>query len=169
MTTLRSVLICHAGDDFDQVGLAAWLGSFSQLAGIVVLDETGAQKRARIRREIRRVGPVRFVDVVAMRLYQRLALAARDRSWMDGALASLRSRYGDAPAVPQLIATDVNAKEVAAFLREAQPDIVIARCKQLLRKNSSTCRGLACSCCTREFARNIEMPTAASGPWPNVI
>jgi folate-dependent phosphoribosylglycinamide formyltransferase PurN len=134
MTTLRSVLICHAGDDFDQVGLAAWLGSFSQLAGIVVLDETGAQKRARIRREIRRVGPVRFVDVVAMRLYQRLALAARDRSWMDGALASLRSRYGDAPAVPQLIATDVNAKEVAAFLREAQPDIVIARCKQLLRK-----------------------------------
>ena len=134
MKTMRSVLICHAGDDFDQFGVAAWLASFTQLAGIVILDESATQKRARVRRELRRVGPMRFVDVVAMRVYQRFASAARDRAWMDDALVRLRARFGAAPEVPQLIAADVNDQAVVSFIRGAKPDIVIARCKQLLRK-----------------------------------
>lgn len=134
MTALRSVLICHAGDDFDRAGLAAWLASFSELAGIVVLEETVAQKRARVRREIRRVGPLRFIDVAAMRIYQRFALAARDRAWLERALASLRARYGSVPDVPWIVAADVNDAAVASFIRDAKPDIVLARCKQLLRK-----------------------------------
>ncbi|MEW5300394.1 MAG: hypothetical protein WDW36_003327 [Sanguina aurantia] len=69
-----------------------------------------------------------------MRAYQRYALAPRDRAWMTGALTKLRARYGDAPDVPRIIASDVNDKAVVAFVREANPDIVIARCKQLLRK-----------------------------------
>jgi folate-dependent phosphoribosylglycinamide formyltransferase PurN len=131
---MRSVLICHAGDAFDQEGLAAWLASFSQLAGMVVLEETAAQKRARIRREIRRVGWLRFTDVVAMRVYQKLVLAADDRHWLNHALATLRARYGLAPAVPQIVAASVNDDAVAAFLRELQPDLLLARCKQLLKK-----------------------------------
>lgn len=134
MNTFRSVLICHAGDEFDHAGLSAWLASFSELAGIVVLDETTAQKRARVRREIRRVGLWRFVDVAAMRVYQRVALAPRDRAWLDSALSNMLARYGVLPAVPQLVASDVNDKAVVSFMRQAGPDIVIARCKQLLRK-----------------------------------
>lgn len=131
---MRSVLICHAGDDFDREGLAAWLASFSELVGVVVLQETAAQKRARFRRELRRVGIVRFADVVAMRLYQRIALAAGERAWMAGALAQLHARYGAAPAVPQIVAASVNDPEVVAFLREVRPDVMLARCKQLLKK-----------------------------------
>jgi methionyl-tRNA formyltransferase len=134
MNTLRSVLICHAGDDFDREGLAAWLASFSQLAGIVVLDEMPAQMRARVRREMARVGVLRFVDVVAMRLYHRLALAARDRAWMEKALAGMRARYGAPPPAPQIVAANVNDEAVVAFLRGVAPDIVLARCKQLLKK-----------------------------------
>ncbi len=134
MMALRSVLICHAGNDFDRVGLAAWLASFSQLAGIVVLDETGGQKRARVRRELRRVGWLRFIDVVAMRLYQRLFLAARDRTWLGHAMESMHARYGLPPDVPQIVAADVNDPAVASFLRKVQPDLVLARCKQLLKK-----------------------------------
>jgi methionyl-tRNA formyltransferase len=134
MTPVRSVLICHAGDDFDRQGLAAWLASFSQLVGIVVLDETTAQKRARVRREVRRVGLLRLCDVLAMRLYQRVFLAARDRTWMTDALAAMHSRYGAPPQVPQIVAASVNDAEVAAFLRRVKPDLMLARCKQLLKK-----------------------------------
>jgi methionyl-tRNA formyltransferase len=134
MKTTRSVLICHAGDDFDREGLAAWLASFSQLVGVVVLEETPAQMRARIRREIARVGLLRFADVVAMRLYHRLALASRDRAWTKHALADMRTRYGAPPTVPQVVAANVNDDAVVAFLREVKPDFVLARCKQLLKK-----------------------------------
>lgn len=131
---MRSVLICHADDTFDRTGLAAWLASFTQLVGIVVLEETSAQMRARVRREVRRVGVFRFVDVVAMRLYQRLFLAAGDRQRMADALQRMRGRYGVPPAVPQIVAASVNTPEVAAFLDKLKPDLMLARCKQLLSK-----------------------------------
>ncbi|WP_199099437.1 formyltransferase family protein [Dyella sp. ASV21] len=131
---MRTVLICHASDRFDREGLAAWLDSFSELAGIVVLEETPQQMRARVRREIHRVGWLRFLDVIAMRLYQRLALARRDGTWTEQALATLRQRYGAAPSVPQVMAADVNDPAVLAFLKKAAPDVVLARCKQLLKK-----------------------------------
>ncbi|RDI97046.1 formyl transferase [Dyella solisilvae] len=141
---MRTVLICHEGDDFDRAGLAAWLASFSELAGVVVLAETPAQMRARVRREIRRVGWLRFLDVVAMRLYQRVALARRDRAWTAAALTRMRERYGEPPAVPQLVAADVNDEAVAAFLRHTAPDIVLARCKQLLKKRQIAIPRIGC-------------------------
>jgi folate-dependent phosphoribosylglycinamide formyltransferase PurN len=134
MTNMRTVLICHAGDAFDREGLAAWLASFSTLAGVVWLEETAAQQRARIRREVRRVGPLRFVDVVAMRAYQTLFLARRDAAWQARALAGLREVYGAAPAVPAITAASANDPAVVAFLRGLAPDIVMARCKQLLSR-----------------------------------
>src|SRR5690606_41884255 len=75
---MRTILICHAEDAFDRRGLAAWLASFSTLAGIVVLEETSAQKHRRYAREYRRVGALGMLDVVAMRVYQRLFQQAAD-------------------------------------------------------------------------------------------
>ena len=144
MKPMRSVLICHAGDDFDREGLAAWLGSFTELAGIVLLDETAAQKRARFRRELRRVGVLRFLDVVAMRIYQRMAIAARDHAWTRQALADMRRRYGAPPVVPQIVAASVNDAEVLEFLRGIAPDLMLARCKQLLKKKLINLPWLGC-------------------------
>ena len=144
MNPVRSVLICHAGDDFDREGLAAWLASFTELAGIVVLDETAAQKRARFRRELRRVGPLRFLDVVAMRFYQRLAIAAHDHAWMRQALADMCRRYGAPPVVPQIVAASVNDPKVLEFLRGIAPDLMLARCKQLLKKKLINLPRLGC-------------------------
>jgi len=131
---MRTVLICHTDDDFDRVGLAAWLASFSELAGVVVLEETPQQKRARVRREIRRVGWLRFLDVVAMRLYHRLALAHRDHAWTRNALSRIQERYGTPPNIATMTASDVNDEAVTRFVTQAAPDIVLARCKQLLKK-----------------------------------
>ncbi|QWT21559.1 hypothetical protein KPL74_06020 [Bacillus sp. NP157] len=131
---MRTVLMCHADDSFDRQGLAAWLASFSDLAGLVLIEETGVQKRARVRRELQRVGPLRFLDVLAMRFYYRFRLAAADHAWMDASLAALRNRFGDVSGVPELRVANGNAPEVAAFLAECKPDLMIARSKQLLAR-----------------------------------
>src|SRR5687768_4311307 len=78
---VRTLLICHEGAGLDREGLARWLASFSDLTGVVVLRERGQRVWRRLRREVRRVGPLRFADVLAFRLYYRLFLAARDRAW----------------------------------------------------------------------------------------
>lgn len=132
---MRSVLVCHAGDTFDREGLAAWLASFSSLTGIVLLEETRAQKIARIKREFRRVGLFRFVDVAAMRLWQKLAHRG-DAAWTAATVQAMRLRYGVVRDVPTIVAANVNDDAVLAFLRQARPDIVLARAKQLLKKKT---------------------------------
>lgn len=131
---MRTVLMCHAEDAFDRQGLAAWLASFSDLVGLVLIEETGVQKRARVRREFQRVGPWRFLDVLAMRFYYRLRLAAAERTWMDDSLAALRTRFGEVCGVPELRVSSANAPEVATFLAGCKPDVMIARSKQLLAR-----------------------------------
>ena len=131
---MRTALICHAEDMFDRRGLAAWLASFTTLTAIVVLTETRQQKRKRYIRELRRVGPVGFADVIAMRIYQRLRHARQERALVQATVSGLEQRYGPPPAVPELHASTANDPDVVSFLKKAKPDIVLARCKQLLSK-----------------------------------
>ena len=131
---MRTVLICHAEDAFDREGLASWLSSFSDLAGLIVIEETAARKRARVRREWQRVGPLRFFDVLAMRVYYRLRLASADRRWMDNVLGGVREKFGPAPQVPEIVVASANSAAAIGFLRKLAPDLVIARSKQLLSR-----------------------------------
>jgi hypothetical protein len=129
------VLVCHEEDRFDREGLASWLASTMRLAGLLIIrDEPGRRWRA-ARREIRRVGPLRFLDVAAFRLYARLFLRARDEAWKDGAVARLRDVYpADLEAVPQLVVSTPNSAEARGFIAAVRPDIVIARCKVILKR-----------------------------------
>ena len=131
---MRTVLICHAEDLLDREGLAGWLASFTDLAGVVELSETGGRARRRIRREIRRVGAARFLDVLAFRLYYKLFLARGDAAWRAGKLEELRALY-PLPDDVRLLHTDSpNSPEAEAFVRALRPDLMIARCKTLLRE-----------------------------------
>jgi hypothetical protein len=87
----RVALICHDGDALDSIGLAAWLASSMTLVGIVLLREGWTQRVRRARSELRRVGWLRFLDVVAFRLYHRLVLAGGEAAWMKRELARLRA------------------------------------------------------------------------------
>jgi formyl transferase-like protein len=129
---MRTLLICHEGADLDREGLARWLESFSTYTGTVVIREPGGRVRRRIAREIARVGFLRFLDVLAFRVYYALARAAGDRAWEARALQRLRSRFPVAPAAPETIVSSPNSGEAEAFIREQRPDLVIARCKTLL-------------------------------------
>ena len=131
---MRTLLICHDGAELDREGLARWLASFTDLCGTVVVCETPGRRTRRIRREVRRVGLLRFADVVAYRLYHRLIWAAADRAWQQAALKRLRTGYPGAPAAPECLVSSPNAPEAEAFLRERRPDLIVARCKTLLKE-----------------------------------
>lgn len=133
---MRTVLICHHDEELDREGLARWLASFSELAGIVVIRERPERARRRIRRELERVGILRFVDVILFRLYYRAALAARDARWKARKMSELRDRYGAIPADTPILEThSPNDASVETFLRAAAPDIMLARCKFLLKES----------------------------------
>ncbi len=132
----RTVLICHADDPLNREGLARWLAATTTLAAIVVLEEPASRMKQRIRREIKRVGWLRFADVLAFRLYHKLFLARKDREWEAQKLKDLCTAY---PAIGNetrvIHAPSPNAPEVEQLLRDANPDFVIARCKTLLKEN----------------------------------
>jgi hypothetical protein len=131
---MRTLLICHEGADLDREGLVRWLGSFSTVAGTVVVREPRGRVRKRIAREIRRVGFRRFLDVLAFRAYHRLRQAAVDRQWEARELERLRECFPDRPASPEAIVESPNAAAAESFMRDCRPDLVIARCKTLLHE-----------------------------------
>ncbi|MBI3860367.1 MAG: formyl transferase [Planctomycetia bacterium] len=133
---MRTVLICHTGASLDTEGMARWLSSFTDLAGLIILHGTTRQMWGRLRREMRRTGALRSLDVLAFRLYYKLALERGDRHWESRRLAELCSRYAPLTDKTTVIhATSPNSPEVQSFLRGAAPDLMIARCKMLLKRD----------------------------------
>jgi folate-dependent phosphoribosylglycinamide formyltransferase PurN len=131
----RTVLICHADERLNREGLARWLASFTGLAAVVVIREPKARLWRRVRRELERIGLLRFLDVLAYRIYYRLFLAAGDVRWEDATLAELERRYPPVPAATRILETaSPNSQEVERLLQEVQPAIVVARCKHILAK-----------------------------------
>ena len=131
---MRTLLICHAGAALDREGIVRWLGSFSTFAGTVAIREPGGRLRRRVAREIKRVGWWRFPDVLAFRAYHGLFSARADRRWERAALERLRERFPRHPGAPEVEVTSPNGADAERFIREQQPDLVIARCKTLLKE-----------------------------------
>ncbi len=130
----RVVLMCHAGDRIDAEGLASWLAASVQLVGIVMLRDRPQRKIRVMQREIRRSGFLRFLDVMAFRLYYRLRLRQGDEAWVAREVARLRAAHpANLQGVPICSAANPNTRDVQRFLGQLQPDLMIARCKFILR------------------------------------
>lgn len=126
--------MCHEQDRIDLQGLAWWLASSLDLVGIVQLREDSGALFRRAKRELRRTGLFRFLDVLAFRVYYRLFHAKRDSEWIEQELQRLRSRYpGQTDTVPRLVTSNANGTNVLEFLRKQRPDLMVARCKTLLK------------------------------------
>jgi hypothetical protein len=133
---MKTLLICHDGAPLDQVVLARWVNSFSTLAGIVVIQEPSNRMWRRVKREVRRIGLFRFLDVLAFRFYYRIFLAGEDRRWEQQELQQKCLVYADIPSdTPILKTPSPNTQEAEAFIRKLNPDIVVARCKVLLKES----------------------------------
>jgi formyl transferase-like protein len=132
---VKTLLICHHNEPLNRVGMARWLASFSQLAGIIEIREPIGRLWRRVQRESRRVGAIRFLDVLAFRLYQRWWLAGRDRAFEVAELERLCATYPSVDGeTPVLVTSSPNSPEAEAFIRRVAPDVALARCKTLLRK-----------------------------------
>jgi hypothetical protein len=133
---MKTVLICHEDALLDQEVLARWLNSFSDLAGIVLVQEPPKRVWRRVRREIKRVGIFRFLDVLAFRIYYRILLAKKDRSWERLKLEESRRTYPQlSPRTTVLRTSSPNTSEAEQFIRRLRPDLAIARCKTLLKES----------------------------------
>jgi hypothetical protein len=106
------------------------------LTGLIIIrDQPGRLWRA-ARREVRRVGVLGLLDVIAFRVYAHLRLAHQDARWIRQAVRYLRARYpADLDAVPRLVVSDPNSGEARAFLSGLCPDVVVARCKVILTRD----------------------------------
>ena len=131
---MRTLLICHHDAPLDREGLVRWMGSYSTYVGTVVVREPPARLRRRITREIRRVGWLRFVDVLAFRAYYALARARGDRGWAARALSRLRALFPARPDAPEIIVSSPNHPDAERFIRDQRPDLIVARCKTLLKE-----------------------------------
>ncbi len=110
------------------------MASFSDVAGIVSIEERPQQKRNRIKHELKRVGYLRFLDVLAYRLYHRLVLQASDCAYETRLLGQINAEYPELPARLAVLATpSPNSRETREFLESLQPDLIIARCKVILK------------------------------------
>lgn len=133
---MKTLLICHDGAQLSQIGISRWLASFSHLVGIIILEEKKQRFYKRIRSEIKRVGIIRFIDVMAFRIYYRLFLARKDRHWEQGKVQELCRVYAKGhDDTPVLKTHSPNSKASEAFIKAMNPDIIIARCKFLLKAN----------------------------------
>ena len=131
----RAVLMCHAESRLNREGVARWLGSFTDLVGMVVIDERGQHTKVRVRKEIERIGWLRFLDVLAFRAYYGLVLDRRDSAWVTRTLDDIAARY---PAVPGELraARDRRSqrRRRPGLPRAAAPDLMVARCKRILKE-----------------------------------
>ena len=106
------------------------------MAGLIIIRDPRNRLWRASKREIRRVGWLRFVDVVAYRAFATLRLARRDQAWKAAEVARLRRRYpADLAAVPSIVVTSPNSNEAREFLEELRPDLAIARCKVILKQS----------------------------------
>jgi len=130
------VLICHEEDALDCEGLASWLAITMDLRGLIVIRRDGRRLLRAGRREIRRVGWLRFADVVAWRLYARLFVSGADGEWKSAELARLRALYpADLERVPRVVVDSPNGEHAREFLASLAPDLVLARCKMILKRD----------------------------------
>lgn len=132
---MRTLLICHHDAPLDRVVLARWLAATSELAGLLVIQEPPGRLHRRVKREIQRVGPLRFLDVMAFRVYQRVHLAERDGRWEAEQVERLSRVYPELPAdLPVLLTRSPSSEAARDFIARCRPDLMLARCKSLLKE-----------------------------------
>lgn len=132
---MRTIFICEAGDTFAHEIFVPWLRSFSNLVGVIEIQDTRQRRWKRVRATWRRQGAWGLADAIAFRAYYAAFLASRDRRWCDRALALMPRRYALVEPVPILRVTDVNGAEVEAFVHEHRCDVMLIRCKSLLKRH----------------------------------
>jgi folate-dependent phosphoribosylglycinamide formyltransferase PurN len=130
---VRVALVCHHDNPLNREALPRFLAAEAELAGIVVITETGGRVWKRLRFEWRR-SRIRMLDVLAFRLFYRLRLSASDREWVAERVRAIQADHPPVHGVRVHETADPNDAGTRAFLQQVKPDLTIARCKTLLTR-----------------------------------
>jgi methionyl-tRNA formyltransferase len=134
-----AVLICHQSDRLDSAGLASWLASTMRLAGIVEIRGDRSRLWRVIKRQYASQGLLGFVDVLALRAWSRIRDHRADAQWMEEEVERLKQRYPvPLDGVLRLVTDDPNNDATRTFIQALAPDVMIARCKFILKPSIFT-------------------------------
>ena len=87
---MKTILICHSEHILFKVGLSRWLASFSDLVGLVIIQEKEfTMFKKRLSWEIGRIGLIRLFDVILFRVYYKLFLSFKYKKWEKRKLQEL--------------------------------------------------------------------------------
>lgn len=112
--------------------LPAYLASFSDLVGVVVIRDSRTASWRRLRSEWRR-SRWRILDALAFRSFYRLRFATRDREWIRNRAAAELGRLASSNSVPVYETDNPNTDATRRFLEDVKPELALAACRTLLR------------------------------------
>ena len=136
---LRVAIICHDDDPIGRDVLPRWAATFADVVAIITIREHRRVLLHRFRSEMRRVGPLRMLDVLAFRLYYRAFIASGDAAWQKTTITALQSRFCTAlNGLPAVVVDNPNSDAAFALLRETSPDLVLVKCRWLLSRRMYT-------------------------------
>ncbi|MFL5763465.1 MAG: formyltransferase family protein [Bacteroidia bacterium] len=114
---MKIVLLC--GSQANQRALASKISKDHELAGIVIEKKTMKRKWT--------------ISFVLKKIADRLFFADILSSWKN-MLLHYEKQFPDFPVTKKLITENINSKESVAFIREAQPDLVMVSGTRLVRE-----------------------------------
>ena len=128
--------MCHHGSRIEQQVLAPWLASFSNLAGMIVIEEPPGAIRG-----LRADGSYAAWDPCASLTSPRFVPTTSSclpAETLPGRVGSAASSSSATPLLPEnlpvLHTGDPNDTATAAFVRGAEADLMVARCRMLLHE-----------------------------------
>lgn len=130
---MKTVLMCHANDIFDKEIVARWLASFSDLAGIVLIDEHVDFKKKRYKYEYKRSGFFGFIDIVLYKIYHNIFLRKKEALQYSNIIQEHSDRFPLLGNKTQFLSTN-NPKDQKTkdFITKIAPDMMIVRAKMIL-------------------------------------
>jgi len=131
--TMKTIIILHNDSEFDKEILTRWLNSFSELVGIIIIDESKDIVKKRIKFEIKRSGLLGFLDILLFRVFYKLKYFKSDNRYLKNIINEYKLKC-DLPNIDLINTNSINDKKVKEFIDSKKVDIVLARCKQLIKK-----------------------------------
>lgn len=133
---MKALFIYHMDSPVD-LALQKWLASFTELSGVLIIEETSKEKKKRAKRQLKRTGIFRFFDVALFRFYYRLFLAKKDSARLQSEVERILKKYSfvQDQNIPSLVVESPNKQEAHEFIKRISPDIVIARSKFLIKES----------------------------------
>jgi folate-dependent phosphoribosylglycinamide formyltransferase PurN len=133
---MKTILMCHENDFFDKEIVARWLSSFSDLAGVVLINEHTDFKKKRYKYEYKRSGFLGFIDIVLYKIYHRIFLRKSEARLNTQIINRCLERFPSlSEDIPVFTTTNPKNNETQSFISELAPDIMIVRAKMILTPN----------------------------------